>query len=105
MKKLFVKIFSVITIGILLLPSVAKLEHHHFYTFHFNAESKSNSQSFSEQCEICQFEFFAFVPEKKFNLPEKFTSVVTKYLLNDILIVSLPKVYNFSLRAPPFDLF
>ena len=82
-------------------PTVVKLQHHHL---HHDCEGccSSNSQSFHEKCEVCNFEFSFFSADAicldlekdkptdsysegyQYNIPATFVS------------------YSFLLRAPPF---
>jgi hypothetical protein len=98
MAKRLIKVTSCILIILLILPSVAKLQHKH----HNLADGANNiSASFNEVCCICSFEFPLFVkPFEEIHLsPKRFFSCYSDFNITDNYSSQLS--YILSLRAPP----
>ena len=83
-----------------LLPSVAKLEHHHEH-FKCNAIGEKHLHVSHDKCVICDFEFSVFVTEIEY--PDLQDNKPDEYFCNlyDSVYFSDLSKLSFLLRAPP----
>src|SRR5664280_2764418 len=99
MRKLKV-IASVVLLLVFLIPSIAKIQHHHKYSS-YNAINEKPAACIRDNCPICNFEFSVFIP-----------SILSIEFQNNIYSDNFCNHYNssnnsniseyaFSLRGPP----
>ena len=96
----FKHITSIFLVLVLLLPSFVKLEHHHKYFINLS-KGENTSQHFSNNCNICNFEFSNFITDGK--VPElQNENPLDSYSINyNSQDYSYLSQFSFSLRAPP----
>jgi hypothetical protein len=100
MTKRLRNIISLLLLLVFLLPSVAKLEHHH--ESYLNATSTGkNSQVLFGKCGICNFEFFVFLTGfGNINLQNE--KPIVNYCNNYYsFYYSNLSQFSYLLRAPP----
>lgn len=101
MNKKIKRIPSLFLLLVFFFPTVAKLEHHHD-NFKCNAKNEKHLHVYHASCNICSFEFSAFISgigiaEIRKEIP------LDRYCIsyNSVDHSTLSK-YSFLLRAPPF---
>ena len=93
-------IASVVLLIVFLIPSIAKIQHHHKYST-CNAINEKPAACIRDNCPICNFEFSVFIP-----------SIINIEFQNNIYSDNFCNHYNspnnsripeytFSLRGPP----
>lgn len=103
MVKLLKNSISILMVGVLLLPQIVKLEHHHDH-FVCNAKTEKHFHDHHEKCQVCSFEFSVFLTEDSSLLPEK---PITQSAFNNpfgINTFSNSFAYSFQLRGPPVSI-
>lgn len=94
------KIGSLLLVLILMVPSIAKIEHHHNY-LEYQPKNEKEYHTDHGKCYICSFEFSLFSVAKNLLLSAKpdyyliQDSSFTQYFISNTL------KYSFLLRAPP----
>jgi len=96
----FKNIASLIFLLVFLLPSIAKLEHHHVH-LNYKEKSERNHNVLNEKCSICNFEFSIFSSESEnINLQKEKTEDNYCNNYSSQYYSNLSQLY-FLLRAPP----
>jgi len=94
---------AILMVGLLLLPSIVKLEHHHDH-FVCHAKNEKHFQEHHEKCQICNFEFSVFSVSKIefFHTTDELIGIYIapcyKFFYSDW------SKYSFLLRAPPLNI-
>lgn len=96
----FKNIISILLLLAFLLPSVAKIEHHHA-NFIYKAINDRNSNVINGKCGICNFEFFVFLSAFG-NIDFQNEKPLANYCNNYYCLYysNLPH-FSYLLRAPP----
>lgn len=92
---------SIFLLLVFILPSIAKLEHHHEHV-ECKAKHEKHSHECNEKCAICDFEFSVFFSD--FNpifLSIKLTVAEYCNTYRSVFHSTFSK-YSFLLRAPPY---
>ena len=96
----FKNITSLLVLLVFLLPSIAKLEHHHEH-FECKAKNDKHYHSLHEKCLICNFEFSVFLSKSE-NIDLQKENPIDNYFNNyHSQYYSDLSLFSFSLRAPP----
>ncbi|HNW98858.1 MAG TPA: hypothetical protein PKK00_10655 [Bacteroidales bacterium] len=98
--KSYKNIISIFLLGIFLLPTIIKLEHHHEH-YIYKSDNKKHIHEFHHKCEICKFEFSTYTPSPVKTANSK---NVINYFYNNIYTSAVfieQNILSFSLRAPP----
>ena len=94
------KIGSLLLVLILLVPSIAKIEHHHCYVDYQSKDEKEYHTDHGK-CYICSFEFSLFSVYENPPLTAKPDYYQIQDSSNKQYYISNSLKYSFLLRAPP----
>jgi len=100
MAKKFKRILSAIMFVALLIPAVARLEHHHDHNL-YQKGTEELPAWFREHCAICNLEFSLFIIEELTSYPPGYE--FSSYYINTYKSIYYQDLSDFSflLRAPP----
>ena len=93
-------IASVVLLIVFLIPSIAKIQHHHQYSS-YNAINEKPAACIRDNCPICNFEFSVFIPSIS-NI-EFQSNIYSDKFINHYNSSNNSRIpgYAFSLRGPP----
>ncbi len=94
------RVASALMLVVLLLPVIAKLEHHHKHNS-YQEGNKTNPTWLREHCAICNLEFSLFIFDEPISAPVR--AEYSDFYINrhNTAYYHVFSYYTFLLRAPP----